>query len=92
MNIIIALIGMVSIFSAYRFILHGDITWIRSHLFILSVKLLLCSITILFFTIYSEKNIWSILIISGTLNIIIFHFLEAHLMQKTLLHERKINV
>ena len=92
MNLIITLIGLGSIFLAYRFILHGNKTWIRSHLFILSFKLLLCSITILIFTIHSAKNGWSILIISGVLNIIIFHFLEAYITQKKLLHKRSVNV
>ena len=92
MNLMIAMIGFGSIFFSNRLFLNRNKIWIRTHLFILALKLFFCSIIIFLFTIFSEKNIWSILIISGLVNLLIFHFIEAFITQKELLRPRKVNV
>ena len=58
-------------------ILNKNDNWLRSHLVILTLKLLLYSIIIGLFILLLETSIWSILIISGMLNIVSFHFLEV---------------
>lgn len=91
MNLIIGLIGLGGLILTSRWTLNNN-SWFRSHLVILALKLFLFTIIIGLFVVFSEKNIWSILIISGMLNIVSFHFLEAYLTQKRLLHIEKVNV
>ena len=92
MNILISLIGVGGIILARHLVLQGTGIGIKSHLIILALKLLIASIIIGLFIMYSEKQIWSLLILSGMINIIIFHFIEAFITQKALLHQRGVNV
>jgi hypothetical protein len=41
---------------------------------------------------YAEKHIWSLLILSGMINIIIFHFFEAFITQRQMINNRSLNV
>ena len=91
MNLIIGIIGLGSIILARIWILNNN-NWLSSHLVFLTLKLFLDSFIIGLFIVFSEENIWSILIISGMLNIVSFHFLEAYLTQKQLLHIERVNV
>ncbi len=88
MNIIIALIGLGGIILARE----GSGMGIKFHLFILVFKLIITLVIIGLFLIYTEKHIWSFLILSGMINIIIFHFIEAFVTQKKLLLQKRINV
>ena len=92
MNIIISLIGSVGIIMARYLVLEGIGMGIKSHLLILASKLLLTSVIIALFLMYAEKHIWSLLILSGMINIIIFHFIEAFLTQEKLINNRNLNV
>ena len=92
MNIIIFLIGLGGIFLARSQVLKGTGMGIKFHLFILVFKLIITSVIIGLFLIYAEKYIWSFLILSGMLNIIIFHFIEAFVTQEKLLHQGEKNV
>ena len=92
MNIIISLIGIGGIILARHLVLQGTGIGIKSHLIILVLKLLIASIIIGLFLMYSENQIWSLLILSGMINIIIFHFVEAFATQKKLLHNGRVNV
>ena len=92
MNIIISMIGFVGIILARYLVVRGTGMGIKFHILILSFKLILSSIIIGLFLIYTAKPIWSLLILSGMLNIIIFHFIEAFATQEKLLHKRRINV
>ena len=92
MNLIIGMIGLGSIILASRWILNKNNNWFSSHLVFLTLKLFLDSFIIGLFIVFSEKNIWLILIISGMLNIVSFHFLEGYLTQKQLLHIERVNV
>ena len=65
---------------------------IKSHLNILVLKLLISSVIIGLFLLYTEKHIWSLLILSGMINVITFHFIEAIATQKKLLHGESENV
>ena len=65
---------------------------IKSHLLILALKLFGSSVIVGLFLVCLEKNIWSMLILSGMINIIIFHFIEAFATQKELLHPRGVHV
>ena len=92
MNIIIALIGLGGIILARHLAWEGSGMGIKFHLFILVFKLIITLVIIGLFLIYTEKHIWSFLILSGMINIIIFHFIEAFVTQKKLLLQKRINV
>jgi len=92
MNIIISLIGLGGIILARYLAWEGSGMGIKFHLFILVFKLIITSVIIGLFLIYAEKHIWSFLILSGMLNIIIFHFIEAFVTQEKLLHQGEKNV
>ena len=92
MNIIISLIGLGGIILARNLVWIGTGMGIKSHLFILTLKLFVSSIIIGLFLLYAEKHLWSLLILSGMINIIIFHFIEAFVTQEKLLHQEEVNV
>ena len=92
MNIIIFLFGVGGIIMARNLIWRGAGMGIKSHLIILAFKLLISSVIIGLFLLYAEKHIWSLLILSGMINVIIFHFIEAFVTQKKLLHKKAVNV
>ena len=92
MNIIIAIIGMVGIILARHLVVRGTGMGIKFHLNILALKLLVSSSIIGLFLIYAEKHIWSLLILSGVINIIIFHFVEAFVTQKKIVPKGRVNV
>ena len=92
MNIIISLIGLGGIILARKLVRKGSGMGIKSHLLILALKVIVSSIIVGLFLVYSEKHIWAMLILSGMINIIIFHFIEAFVTQKELLHQRGVNV
>jgi len=86
MNILISLIGLGGIILARHLVWDGTGMGIKSHLFILVLKLIVSSVIIGLFLIYAEKHLWSLLILSGMINIITFHFIEAFATQKKLSH------
>ena len=92
MNIIISLIGLGGIILARQLVLNGTGMGIKSHLIILTLKLIVSSIIIGLFLLYTEKHIWSLLILSGMINVITFHFIEAFVTQKKMLHGKGVNV
>ena len=92
MNIIISLIGIGGIIFAWNLVIKGTGMGIKSHLIILALKLIISSFIIGLFLIFVEDNRWFLLILSGMTNIIIFHFIEAFVTQKKLLHREGINV
>ena len=92
MNIIISLIGLGGIILARHLAWEGNGMGIKSHLFILVLKVIASSVIVGLFLVSSEKHIWSMLILSGMINIIIIHFIEAFITQKKLLHLRGVNV
>ena len=92
MNIVISLIGLGGILLARHLVWKGAGMGIKSHLILLALKLIISSVIIGLFLMYVEKHIWSLLILSGMINIITFHFIEAFATQKKLLHQGEINV
>ena len=92
MNILISLIGLGGIILARHLVWDGTGMGINSHLFILVLKLIVSSVIIGLFLIYAEKHLWSLLILSGMINVITFHFIEAFTTQKKLLHQGEMNV
>ena len=92
MNIIISLIGLGGVILAGYLVFSGTGMGIKSHLIILTFKLIVSSVIIGLFLLYAEKHIWSLLIISGMINVITFHFIEAFATQKKLLHGEVENV
>ena len=92
MNIIIFLIGAGGIIVARNLVWRGTGMGIKSHLIILALKLLISSVIIGLFLLYAEKHIWSLLILSGMINVITFHFIEAFATQKKLLYGEGMNV
>ena len=92
MNIIISLIGLGGLILARHLVFRGTGMGIKFHLFILALKLIVSAVIIGLFLIYTEEHMWSLLILSGMINIIIFHFIEAFVTQNKLLHSRRVNV
>ena len=92
MNIIISLIGLGGVILAGYLAFSGTGMGIKFHLFILALKLIVSSVVIGLFLIYTEDHMWSLLILSGMINIIIFHFIEAFVTQGKLLHKGRVNV
>ena len=92
MNIIIFLIGMGGIILARHLVWEGTGMGIKSHLILLTLKLIVSSVIIGLFLIYTEEHMWSLLILSGMINIIIFHFIEAFVTQEKLLLKGRVNV
>ena len=92
MNIVISLIGLGGIILARHLVWKGSGMGIKSHLILLALKLIISSVIIGLFLMYVEKHIWSLLILSGMINIIIFHFIEAFLTQEKLINNRNLNV
>ena len=92
MNIIISLIGLGGIILARHLVWKGTGMGIKSHLILLALKLIISSVIIGLCLIYVEKHIWSLLILSGMINVITFHFIEAFATQKKLLHQGEMNV
>ena len=92
MNIIISLIGLGVIVIAKYLAWHDIGLALKSHLFILLSKLIVFSIIIGLFVLYSDKNTLSLLILSGMTNVIILHFIEGFTTQQTLLNYRKHDV
>ena len=92
MNIVISLIGLGGIILARHLVWKGTGMGIKFHLILLALKLIISSVIIGLFLIYVEKHIWSLLILSGMINVITFHFIEAFTTQKKLLHQGEMNV
>jgi hypothetical protein len=92
MNIVISLIGLGGIILARHLVWKGTGMGIKSHLILLALKLIIFSVIIGLFLLYVEKHIWSLLILSGMINVITFHFIEAFVTQKKLLHQGEMNV
>ena len=92
MNIVISLIGLGGIILARHLVWKGTGMGIKSHLILLTLKLIVFSVIIGLFLVCSEKYIWSMLILSGMINVITFHFIEAFVTQKKLLHGEGVNV
>ena len=86
MNIIISLIGLVGIILARYLALKETGSGIKFHMLILLLKLIVFSVIVGLFLVCSEKYIWSMLILSGMINVITFHFIEAFATQKKLSH------
>ena len=92
MNILISIVGLVGIIIARNMVWEGTGMGIKLHLLILLIKLIVSSIIIGLFLIYTEKNLWSFFILSGIINIVIFHIIEAFITQKILINHMGINV
>ena len=92
MNILISLVGIGGIIFAIEMVWRGTDRGINHHLIILLFKLITYVSIVGLFLIYADKNIWLHLIISGMVNFIIFHFIEAFLTQKRLVFKRGSNV
>ena len=92
MNILISLIGLGGIILARHLVWDGTGMGIKSHLILLALKLIISSVIIGLFLMYVEKHIWSLIILSGMINVITFHFIEALATQKKLLHPGEMNV
>ena len=92
LNIIISLIGLGGIILARYFVWEGSGMGIKPHLIILLSKLITSSIIIGLFLINTERNYWLFLILSGMINIVVFHFIEAFVTQTKLLHGKGVNV
>ena len=92
MNILISIIGLVGIIIARNMVWEGTGMGIKLHLLILLIKLIVSSIIIGLFLIYTEKYLWSFFILSGIINLVIFHIIEAFITQKILINHMGINV
>ena len=92
MNIIIALAGFVGIVAARKLSKQGAMLDLKNHFINLSVKVVFISVIVSLFCLSTEKNTHAILILTGLLNLIVFHFIEAFVTQKILINNRNLNV
>ena len=92
MNIIIALTGFVGIVAARRLSNQGKKLDLKNHFIILCVKVVFIFVIVSIFCLSTEKNIHAILILTGLLNLIVFHFIEAFVTQRKLINNRNLNV
>ena len=92
MNIIIALAGFVGIVAARKLSNQGEKLDLKNHFIILGVKVVFISAIVSLFCLSTEKNTHAILILTGLLNLIVFHFIEAFITQKLLVYKRGTNV
>ena len=92
MNIIIALAGCVGIVVARKLSKQGEKLDLKNHFVILGVKVVFISVVISLFCLNTEKNTHAILILTGLLNLIVFHFVEAFVTQGKLFYGEDTNV
>ena len=92
MNIIIALAGCVGIVLARKLSNQGEKFDLKNHFVILGVKVVFISVIVSIFCLSTEKNTHAILILTGLLNLIVFHFIEAFVTQGKLINSRNLNV
>jgi len=92
MNIIIALAGFVGIVAARKLSKQGEEFDLKSHFVILGIKVVFISVIVSLFCLSTEKNTHAILILTGLLNLIVFHFIEAFVTQGKLINNRNLNV
>ena len=92
MNIIIALIGFVGIVAAIKLSKQGEKLDLKNHFIILGIKVVFIFVIVSLFCLSTEKNTHAILILTGLLNLIVFHFIEAFVTQKKLIKNRNFNV
>ena len=92
MNIIIMLVGFVGIVVAVRLSKQGEKLDLKNHFIILGVKVAFISVIVSLFCLSTEKNTHAILILTGLLNLIVFHFIEAFITQRKLINNRNLNV
>ena len=91
-NILIAVVGITSIVLARHITLKGSGLGIKSHLILLGIKLITFAAILGFCLNASESNAWTEIILSGTVNFVFFHFLEAILTQKKIINHKGVNV
>ena len=92
MNIIIALAGFVGIVATRKLSKQGEKLDLKSHFVILGIKVVFISVIVTLFCLSTEKNAHAILILTGLLNLIVFHFIEAFVTQGKLINNRNLNV
>ena len=92
MNIIIAVVGYVGILTARKLSRQGEKLGMKNHFIILGIKVLSIVIIISLFCFSSENNTHVLIILTGLLNLIVFHFIEAFVTQKILINNRNLNV
>ena len=92
MNIIIALAGFVGIVAARKLSKQGEKLDFKNHFVILGIKVVFISVVGSLFYLSTEKNTHAILILTGLLNLIVFHFIEAFVTQGKLINNRNLNV
>ena len=92
MNIIIALVGFVGIIVARKLSRQTERMDFKNHFVILGIKVVFISIIVTLFCINTEKNTHALLILTGLLNLIVFHFIEAFVTQGKFINNRNLNV
>ena len=92
MNIIIALAGFVGIVAAKKLSKQGGKLDLKNHFLILGIKIVFISVIVGLFCLSTEKNTHAILILTGLLNLIVCHFIEAFVTQGRLVNNSNLNV
>jgi len=91
MNIIIALAGFVGIVVAKKISNESINLDFKNHFVLLGVKVVFVSLIVSIFCLNTEKNTHAIIILTGLLNLIVFHFIEAFITQNKLINNRDLN-
>ena len=88
MNIIIALAGFVGIIAARKLSRQTERMDLNNHFVILGIKVVFISAIVILFCFNTEKNTPALLILTGLLNLIVFHFIEAFVTQKKMINKQ----
>jgi len=91
MNIIIALAGFFGIVAARKLSGKGGKLHLKNHFVILGIKIIFISLIVITFCLNAEKNTHAFFILTGLLNLIVFHFIEALVTQGKLINNRNLN-
>lgn len=92
MNIIISVVGYVGILAAGKLSRQGEKLGMKNHFIILGIKVVFISAIVTLFCFNTEKNTHALLILTGLLNLIVFHFIEAFVTQKKMINNSNLNV
>lgn len=92
MNVIIALVGIVGIVAARKLSRQTEKVKLKNHFVILGIKVIFISVIISLFCLNMGKSNYTFLILTGFFNLVVFHFIEAFVIQKKLINNKELNV
>ncbi len=84
MNIWIAIICLIIIWIDIRLTKKSPATYLRNHMYLLGIKIALAALAIVVFVLIDYHKA-AIMVLTGSMTLIVFHFIEAFIVQRILL-------